>query len=123
MIKLKRVYDKADITDGDRVLVERSWPRGIRRSTTNIDYWIKEAGPSQELKRWFIHNPNKWSEFKARYKRELEEGKAMRKLVEYVRERDPVTLLYMAHDARRNDAAVILEVLNSRLRKIEREAA
>ncbi len=115
MIKLKRVYDKADITDGDRVLVERSWPRGIRRSTTNIDYWIRDLGPSQELKRWFLHNPTQWAEFKVRYRRELLEGKALKKLIGYIGDKDPVTLLYMSHDPKHNDAAVLLEVLNSKV--------
>ncbi len=117
MIKLKRVYEHADITDGDRVLVERSWPRGIRRSTTNIDYWIRDLGPSEELKRWFLHNPSQWAEFKARYKKELLEGKALKKLISYIGDKDPVTLLYMSHDARHNDAAVLIEVLDSRLAK------
>ncbi len=117
MIKSKRVYDEANITDGDRVLVERSWPRGIRRSTTNIDYWIKDAGPSEELKRWYLHNPGRWAEFKERYKRELQDGRAIKKLAACIADKDPVTLLYMGSDKRRNIAAVLIEVLNSKVGK------
>jgi uncharacterized protein YeaO (DUF488 family) len=120
MIKLKWVYDHADVTDGERILAERSWPRGIRRSTTNIDFWIKDAGPSLELRRWYIHNPSKWNSFKARYRRELADGKALRKLAFYVMDKDPVTLLYICKDAKRSSAAVLVELLRAKVIELRR---
>lgn len=121
MIRLKWVYDKADVTDGDRILAERSWPRGIRRSTTNIDYWIKDAGPSQELKRWYIHNPGKWNSFRARYRKELADGRALRKLAFYVMDKDPVTLLHISKDAKHSSAAVLVELLTAKVRELRKE--
>ncbi|MEM4839894.1 MAG: DUF488 family protein, partial [Candidatus Micrarchaeaceae archaeon] len=90
MIKVKRVYDKADITDGDRILVDRLWPRGIRRSTPNIDVWIKDVAPSDELRKWFAHDPAKWKAFKEKYKKELSSNKALDKLIEYINSKDTV---------------------------------
>lgn len=121
MIKVKRVYDRADITDGERVLVERSWPRGIRRSTTNIDFWLKEIGPSDDLRRWFGRNPDKWALFKIRYRRELESGKALDRLAEHLVDKDPVTLLYLSHDPSHNAAKVLVSILGTRIRAKAKE--
>jgi uncharacterized protein YeaO (DUF488 family) len=117
MIKVKRVYDKADITDGDRILVDRLWPRGIRRSTPNIDVWIKDVAPSDELRKWFAHDPAKWKAFKEKYRKELSSNKALDKLIEYINSKDTVTFLYSTKDTEHNNAQVLLEVVNERLRK------
>ncbi|MCL5442104.1 MAG: DUF488 domain-containing protein [Candidatus Marsarchaeota archaeon] len=117
MIKVKRVYDKADITDGDRILVDRLWPRGIRRSTPNIDVWIKDVAPSDELRKWFAHDPAKWKAFKEKYKKELSSNKALDKLIEYINSKDTVTFLYSTKDTEHNNAQVLLEVVNERLKK------
>lgn len=117
MIKVKRVYDKADITDGDRILVDRLWPRGIRRSTPNIDIWIKDVAPSDELRKWFAHDPAKWKVFKERYKKELASNKALDKLIDYINSKDTVTFLYSTKDTEHNNAQVLLEVVNERLKK------
>ncbi len=117
MIKVKRVYDKADITDGDRILVDRLWPRGIRRSTPNIDVWIKDVAPSDELRKWFAHDPAKWKAFKEKYRKELSSNKALDKLIEYINSKDTVTFLYSTKDTEHNNAQVLLEVVNERLKK------
>ena len=123
MIKVKRVYDKADITDGDRILVDRLWPRGIRRSTPNIDVWIKDVAPSDELRKWFAHDPAKWKAFKEKYKKELSSNKALDKLIEYINSKDTVTFLYSTKDTEHNNAQVLLEVVNERLRKEGKEVS
>ena len=117
MIKIKRVYDKVDITDGDRILVDRLWPRGIRRSTPNIDIWIKDVAPSDELRKWFAHDPAKWNSFKDKYKKELASDKALDKLINYIKRRGTVTFLYSTKDVEHNNAVVLLEVVNERLKK------
>ncbi|MCL5122801.1 MAG: DUF488 family protein [Candidatus Marsarchaeota archaeon] len=123
MIKVKRVYDKADITDGDRILVDRLWPRGIRRSTPNIDVWIKDVAPSDELRKWFAHDPAKWKAFKEKYRKELASNKALDKLIEYINSKDTVTFLYSTKDTEHNNAQVLLEVVNERLKKEGREVS
>ena len=123
MIKVKRVYDKADITDGDRILVDRLWPRGIRRSTPNIDVWIKDVAPSDELRKWFAHDPAKWKAFKEKYRKELSSNKALDKLIEYINSKDTVTFLYSTKDTEHNNAQVLLEVVNERLRKEGKEVS
>ncbi|MEM0201736.1 MAG: DUF488 domain-containing protein [Candidatus Micrarchaeaceae archaeon] len=120
MIKIKRVYDKADITDGDRILIDRLWPRGIRRSTPNIDVWIKDVAPSDELRKWFAHDPAKWNAFKEKYRKELASGKALDKLIDYIKSKDTVTFLYSTKDVEHNNALVLLEVVNERLKKEEK---
>lgn len=121
MIKLKRVYDRPEITDGERILVDRLWPRGIRRSTLNVDYWLKDIGPSNELRKWFAHDPKKWVSFKAKYKKELEEGRALKKLFVYIKDKDPVTFLYASRDEKHNNARVLLEIVNRKLAEAERK--
>ncbi|MEM0143134.1 MAG: DUF488 family protein, partial [Candidatus Parvarchaeum sp.] len=72
MIKIKRIYDTIEVTDGIRILVDRLWPRGVRRSSQKVDYWAKDVAPSNELRKWFGHDPSKWEEFRKRYIEELE---------------------------------------------------
>ncbi|MCL4389466.1 DUF488 family protein [Candidatus Marsarchaeota archaeon] len=118
MIRLKRVYEKIDVRDGERILVDKMWPRGIRRSTSNIDIWVKKVAPSDELRRWFSHDPKKWMGFKKKYKKELASNPALDKLINIILSADPVTLLYSARDTKHNNAVVLLEVIKSKLRKI-----
>ncbi len=117
MIKLKRVYERLEVNDGERILVDRFWPRGIRRSTSNIDIWIKNVAPSNELRKWFSHDPKKWISFKRKYKEELKDNKSLKKLVEIVKNADPVTILYSSKDSAHNNAVVLLEVLKRELKK------
>ncbi|MCL5007332.1 MAG: DUF488 family protein [Candidatus Marsarchaeota archaeon] len=120
MIKLKRVYDKVDITDGERILIDRMWPRGIRKSTSNIDLWLKNIGPSHELRKWFGHQPSRFKMFSIRYKKELRDNRTVDKLLAIIDEEDPVTLLYSARDTKYNNAVVLLSFLKSKLKERER---
>jgi len=107
--RIKRVYEKPASTDGMRVLVDRLWPRGLKKTDAKIDLWMKEVAPSTELRRWFGHEPERFTEFKRRYRKELskEAFGELRKLGMA----KTVTLLYGARDPEMNQAAVLLEIL------------
>lgn len=109
MVKLKRVYEPAARADGYRVLVERLWPRGIRKTELPLDEWIKELGPSTELRKWFSHDPARWSEFVKRYHRELEESPAHERLLALAHQaaEGTVTLIYSSHDTEHNNAVAL----------------
>ncbi len=110
LLGIKRIYDKAEITDGKRILIDRLWPRGVRKSTANIDMWLKDVAPSDDLRKWFSHDPSKWEEFKIRYKKELERNPALQQLLDIIRKSD-VTLVYAAKDTEHNNAVVLKEVI------------
>jgi len=112
-VALKRAYEEADANDGTRVLVDRLWPRGLSKERARVDAWLKEVAPSDELRRWFGHDPDKFAEFRKRYEAELasESGKeAVTKLRELVK-RGHVTLLFAARDMEQNNAVVLRDVL------------
>jgi len=114
-IKLKRAYEPPEPGDGTRVLVDRLWPRGIKKADAAIDRWLRDIAPSTELRRWFGHRPERWPEFRRRYLAELQDQP---ELVEQIRNaaRDgPVTLVYAARDEAHNDAVVLKELLNRTL--------
>lgn len=117
MIKIKRVYEKIDVTDGERILVDRMWPRGIRRSTSHIDIWVKNIGPSTELRKWFAHDPKKWVRFKQRYINELKQNAAMNKLIQIIVNADPVTFVYSSRDTKHNNAVVLLGYVTRLVKK------
>ncbi len=119
MIKIKRVYDKIDIHDGTRILVDRLWPRGVRRSSANIDLWLKNVGPSDDLRKWFSHEPDKWPEFKKRYINELKTNPVFDKLLDIAMTTDPITLLYATKDPEKNNAAVLMEQLEIKIKKFK----
>jgi uncharacterized protein YeaO (DUF488 family) len=115
MTKIKRAYEPAAATDGRRFLVDRVWPRGRRKEDLQIEAWVKEAGPSTELRKWFGHDPRRWAEFQQRYRRELDADKAvLAPLVAAGRSGD-VTLVYGAKDEQHNQAVVIKQILSERL--------
>jgi|SRR5690606_457838 len=115
-IHVKRVYDEPAKTDGTRVLVDRIWPRGIRKEEAAIDEWLKEIAPSTELRKWFGHAAERWDEFRKRYQAELAANEdAVERLLELCRKGD-VTLVYAARDEEHNNARVIKELLERRLR-------
>ncbi|HEX6993958.1 MAG TPA: DUF488 domain-containing protein [Gammaproteobacteria bacterium] len=115
-IRLKRVYDEPAKADGTRVLVDRIWPRGVRKDEAAIDEWLKEIAPSTELRKWFGHAPERWEEFRKRYEAELAENEqAVERLLDLCRRGD-VTLVYAARDDEHNNARVIKELLERRLR-------
>ena len=117
MILTKRVYEKFTVVDGKRVLVERLWPRGIRRNTANVDIWLKNVGPSDELRKWFAHDPKKWVAFKKRYLAELKSNKTFEQLLMIASATDPVTLVYSASDTKHNSALVLQKYLEKALAK------
>ncbi|QEM68334.1 DUF488 domain-containing protein [Geobacter sp. FeAm09] len=113
MLRLKRVYEPAETEDGRRILVDRLWPRGISRESARIDAWLKEIAPSDQLRRWFGHAPERWEEFRSRYREELREHAP---LVEQLRNEagdTTITLLFAAHDSERNNAVVLKQVIES----------
>lgn len=120
MIKIKRIYDRAEFADGTRVLVDRLWPRGVRRSTANVDIWMNNIGPSNELRKWFAHEDKKWVGFRLRYIKELKTNPTMNHLVKLAMHTEPVTLLFASNDVKRNNAVVLLQVLNRELKKAMR---
>jgi len=113
MIKIKRAYEPASEADGYRVLIDRLWPRGLRKDTFVLDAWHKELAPSTDLRRWFGHDPDKWTEFGRRYRRELSQLTAQAVLAELARRstHGTVTLVYGARDELHNDAVVLRSVL------------
>jgi uncharacterized protein YeaO (DUF488 family) len=117
MIQLKRAYEPAVPGDGYRVLVDRLWPRGLRKADAQLDEWLKDVAPSPELRRWFGHEPSRFREFRERYKRELRSEAAQAALVELARRaaRQTVTLVYSAHDERHNNAVVLARELERRV--------
>ncbi|MDE1870959.1 MAG: DUF488 family protein [Candidatus Micrarchaeota archaeon] len=126
MILVKRVYEKFYITDGVKILVDRLWPRGIRRNTPNVDIWIRNVAPSHELRKWYMHDPKKWVEFRSRYLKELEGNKAALKLLSILQSTDPVTFVYATIDEKHNSAIVLqryMEKLLSKAPKVEHPVA
>ena len=116
-LKVKRVYDPPAKTDGLRVLVDRLWPRGLSKDKAKIDHWLKDIAPSDGLRKWFAHDPEKWQEFKARYHRELDaNAEAVKKLRALLRAKR-VTLLFGAKDLQHNNAAALSEYLQPKKRK------
>lgn len=119
LLGIKRIYEKVSITDGRRILVDRLWPRGVRRSTSNIDMWAKDAAPSEELRKWFGHNPNKWEGFRKKYEAELKENNAVKTLAQKALNED-ITLVYAASDSRHNNAVVLASALKVKIRELEK---
>ena len=115
MIKLKRVYEEDTPDDGVRYLIERLWPRGIRKESLHIDAWLKEAGPSTELRKWFSHDPEKWPEFRRRYSAELDHAKDVWTPIREAAERGTVTLLYSSHDTEHNNAVALKEYIERKM--------
>ena len=111
MIKLKRIYDPFSPEDGKRILVDRLWPRGIKKKDTHIDEWLKDIAPSDALRKWFSHDPSRWEEFKRRYTNELKDKKELLKELLADSKKSTVTLVFGAKDIERNNAVVIEEVL------------
>ncbi|HUB92441.1 MAG TPA: DUF488 family protein [Candidatus Saccharimonadales bacterium] len=120
LLGIKRIYEKASITDGRRILVDGLWPRGVRKSTSNIDFWMKDIAPSEDLRRWFNNDPKKWVSFKKKYEAEIKKNPAFKALQEKVRIED-VTLVYAASDGKRNNAAAIASFLKSHAPKPKKE--
>jgi len=114
-LALKRAYETPTPEDGQRILIDRLWPRGLSREQAQIDLWLKEIAPSTELRRWFGHDPEKFDEFRRRYEAELatETGRAALEQVRTAAQHGPVTLVFAARDPACSNAAVLRELLQS----------
>lgn len=111
MVHIKRIYEAPDASDGYRVLVDRLWPRGVSKEKAALDIWLKEIGPSNELRKWFGHKPERFEEFTARYTAELQTNPAAQELRNIIAGHKVVTLLYSAHDPEANQAVVLQKFL------------
>lgn len=112
MVSIKRVYEKAERSDGARVLVDRLWPRGVSKENAKVELWLKEVGPSNELREWFGHIPEKFDEFAKKYQEELKTNPAFDELKKFVSQHKTVTLVYGAKDEQHNQAVVLQQLLN-----------
>lgn len=122
MIRIKRVYEKPTSEDGLRVLVDRLWPRGMSRERAALDFWLRELAPSNELRRWYGHQTDRWPEFQHRYTEELAAvPEAVERLLALVRQ-GPVSLLFAAKEPRLNNAQALKEYLERRLGDIDSAA-
>jgi uncharacterized protein YeaO (DUF488 family) len=110
-IKIKRVYESPDESDGTRILVDRLWPRGLTKERAGVDLWVKEIAPRTELRKWFEHDPAKWKRFRGRYQTELRNNDDLVRLLERKAREGPITLLYAARDEKHNEALVLKQFL------------
>jgi uncharacterized protein YeaO (DUF488 family) len=115
-IGLRRAYEAPGADEGTRILVDRLWPRGLTKARAKLDLWLKEIAPTDELRHWFGHEPARWDEFQPRYRAELDANPSpLDEMIDRCRA-GPVTLLFAAHDAGRNNAVVVRDVLRERLK-------
>ena len=113
-VHIKRAYEPPAKKDGTRILVDRLWPRGLSKEKAGIDIWLKEIGPSTELRKWFGHDPEKWTEFRTKYRAQLKDKKEMIEEIKKASRRGPVTLIYAAREEEHNHAVVLQEYLKRR---------
>ncbi len=111
-IKIKRAYEQPDKEDGLRILIDRLWPRGVSKEEAKADLWLKEIAPSTELRKWFGHDPAKWTEFQKRYSKELDANLELVNTIKGFAKKGTVTLVYGAKDEDHNDAIVLREYLS-----------
>ena len=112
MIKIKRIYDLPAEEDGYRILIDRLWPRGLTKEKAKIDLWLKEIAPSNDLRKWYAHDPEKWEEFKRRYKEELKnKQELLSKIKQLEKEKGTVTLLYSSKETEINNAVALNDFL------------
>ena len=124
MIQIKRVYEPPAKTDGARFLVERLWPRGMKKAELKMDGWLKDIAPTDALRRWFNHDPAKWTEFQKRYRAELRKHAVACQPLLATAKRGTVTLLYSAHDTEHNNAVVLRDIIEKAISRPQaREAA
>lgn len=110
-IKTKRVYEQPDKKDGERILVDRLWPRGLTKEKAHVDLWLKEVAPSTDLRKWFGHDPAKWKSFRGRYQTELRQHDRLIKLLIQKARAGPITLVYGARDEKHNEALILKQFL------------
>jgi uncharacterized protein YeaO (DUF488 family) len=118
MIKIKRIYEDPVKTDGYRILIDRLWPRGVTKKRAKIDLWLKEVTPSDKLRKWYSHDPQKWSEFQNKYKTELiDKLDSLNQIKTIEKEQEIVTLLYAAKDEKLTHAIVLQKILVNNIKK------
>jgi uncharacterized protein YeaO (DUF488 family) len=117
MVAIKRAYEPPSRDDGTRILVDRLWPRGIKKDAAHVEKWMRELGPSDELRHFFGHDPGRWQEFRKRYRLELKRAQVKPSIAELleIARKGKLTLVYSARDEQHNQAVVIKEVLDSKL--------
>ena len=113
MIRLKRVYEKPSRMDGTRILVDRLWPRGLSKERAAVTLWLKDVAPSTELRKWFGHDPARWKQFQARYRKELRQKKDVLTLLRQKARTRTITLVYAARDEEHNEALVLVKILEA----------
>ena len=111
-IKLKRAYQAPEPGDGTRILIDRLWPRGVKISSAAIDHWLKDIAPSATLRQWFAHGPERWPEFRRRYRAELRQHLELLEQIHNAIHKGPVTLIYASRDEKHNDAVVLRDLLS-----------
>jgi len=112
MIKLKRIYETPGKTDGYRILVDRLWPRGISKEKAKLDLWLKDIAPSTELRKWFNHDPKKWTEFQKKYQAEIRTNQEIFDILKKIINKNGTsTLLYAAKDEKHNEAIILKDLL------------
>jgi uncharacterized protein YeaO (DUF488 family) len=117
LLKTKRVYESAEASDGTRFLVDRLWPRGIKKEKLEIKAWLKDVAPSPNLRKWFAHDPGKWQEFQQRYRAELESNPEAWQPILEAEKQGNVTLLYSARDTEHNSAVLLKAYLEEQMEK------
>ena len=117
MLRVKRVYEPEDRTDGVRLLVERLWPRGVKKEKLSLDGWLKDFAPSTELRKWFGHDPAKWKEFQRRYWRELDARQGALQPIVDAQRNGVVTLLFSSHDAAHNNVVALKAYIEARSKR------
>ena len=120
-VKLKRAYEPAASNDGTRILIDRLWPRGMKKVDAAIDQWIKEVAPSTVLRKWFGHDPARWTEFRSRYAAEVRQHREHLRRLRALARRGPITLIFSAHDEVHNDAVALRSFLLGRQTKRKSE--
>lgn len=114
MIKTKRIYEEYSSDDGFRILIDRLWPRGVSKANAHVDLWFKEIAPTDQLRKWFSHDPKKWEAFKKKYIKELKENKLSLDKIKYLKkEHKNITLIFSAKDEQHNNAVVLSEFLDT----------
>ena len=116
MIRLKRAYEPASPRDGKRFLVERLWPRGIKKEKLKLDGWLKDVAPSTELRKWFAHDPAKWLDFRKRYFEELKQSPEAWQPLVTAAKKGSITLIFSSHDQEHNNAAALKQFLDHKMR-------
>jgi uncharacterized protein YeaO (DUF488 family) len=117
MIKIKRIYEEPAAGDGFRILVDRLWPRGLTKAAAKVDLWVKDLAPSNELRKWYGHDPEKWTEFKKRYSGEMAKKDGELDLIVNKAKKGTVTFLFSSKEEKLNNAQALKEFVEAKLKK------